>query len=249
MNDLYERIEDYLDGTMNEPDRRAFEAEAGADPALAAALAQLREARERLGRGWAGEAADAALRQTLREIGGPYFQSAPAGGTGRNAPVWRLAWALAAGVAVVLVAWFVLRPPAHERLYAGYRAFPPAAFTVKSDILADTGLPAATTAFNQQHYQEALTALQKYRQVNPDNLEAAFFTGLCQLELGQIPQARVVFSELADTPNAWRAEAVWYLALCYLRENDRVKCVETLQGIGPDSAHGADARALRAALE
>lgn len=247
MNDFYERIEDYLDGVMDQAARQAFEAEAAADPALAAALAQVREARERLGRAWAGAAADATLRDTLRDIGRRYFHSSPK--RARRMRIGRLSWGLAAGVVLVLLAWFLLRPPAHERLYAQYRVFPEAAFTVKSDILADTGLPDASIAFNQKRYQAALDALEKYRQANPDNLEVVFFTGLCRLELGQPAEARILFGQLTETPNAWREEALWYLALSYLRENDRVRCSDILRGIGPGSAHEAEARALLEALE
>ena len=249
MNDWYERLEDYFDGVMNEHDRAALEAEAAADPALAEAMALVRETRERLGQRWAGESADAALRETLKGVGTVHFQSEDKHMPKlRRTPVLRLVWSIAAGVAFTLIAWLLLRPPAHERLYAEYRIFPEAAFTVKSDILADTGLPAATVAFNHQHYQQALEALQKYRQANPANLEVAFFAGLCLLELNQTADARIIFSELTVSRNAWREEAVWYLALCYLRDNNRAKCIETLREIKPEDAHGAEAQVLLDAL-
>ena len=61
---LYTRIEDYLDNVMKEKDRISFEAEVRQDPAIAKALEQVREARDRLRRGWENDAADHTLHDT-----------------------------------------------------------------------------------------------------------------------------------------------------------------------------------------
>ena len=43
---------------------------------------------------------------------------------------------------------------------------------------------------------------------------------------------------------AWVSDARWYLALSYLKEKDRPRCVETLRGIPPDDPHYACTRLL-----
>ena len=78
MDDLYARLDDYLDDALPPSERAALDAQLAADPALASALAQLREARQRLGQTWANEAEETALRDTLRSTAKDYFKAQPA---------------------------------------------------------------------------------------------------------------------------------------------------------------------------
>ncbi|MCY7328551.1 MAG: hypothetical protein LH618_08390, partial [Saprospiraceae bacterium] len=71
--DLYIRIEDYLDGALNAAERTALEADLQADPLLAETLAQVREARARLIQHWAHEEDERALSGTLQQLGRAHF--------------------------------------------------------------------------------------------------------------------------------------------------------------------------------
>ena len=240
MDDLYARLDDYLDDALPPSERAALDAQLAADPALASTLAQLREARQRLGQTWANEAEETALRDTLRSTAKDYFKAQPAiRPQGRRRQLW---WAIAAALSLLVVAWWNLRAPAPERLYSRYRHFPEAAFTLRTG--APQSLPAAEAAFNQKEYAAALAGLQAYLNTNPDNLEALFFSGLCQLELRQYAAARAIFQQLQDQPNAWSGEARWYTALSYLREGNRQACAATLHRIPPDDAHTQEAEQL-----
>ncbi|MCC6463574.1 MAG: tetratricopeptide repeat protein [Saprospiraceae bacterium] len=240
MDELYARIDDYLDGALSAADHTAFEAQLASDAALATALAQVREARLRLRQAWTDEADDAALRNTLRAAATSYFKSQPAI---RPASIRRrLWWAIAATLSLLAIAWWNLRTPAPERIYARYRHFPEAAFTLRAG--APQSLPAAESAFNQKDYAGALASLQAYLSTDPANLDALFFSGLCQLELRQYAAARSVFQQLQNSPNAWSDEARWYTALSHLREGNRPACAALLRQIPPDAAHTAEARQL-----
>lgn len=248
--EIYTKIEVYLDGTLPDPDRRVFEAAMQNDPALAQAVAVLREARERLTRQWAAAPADAALQATLQELGRTHFpqNAAPdntrslGGGTFRVSRTW---WAAAAALAVLFVAWLFLRPPQHERLYAEHRDFPEAAFALRGNN--DALVQAAETAFNSGDYQTALSNLGDHLAGTPSDTEKLFFAGLCYLELNRHEEARAAFQQAATAP-AWADEAHWFLALGYLRENKRNECLAALEKIDSTNSRYASATILRRQL-
>ena len=243
MNDIHTRIEDYLDGTLNAAERADFEAAARADPALAEALSLAREVRERLARQWGQEGEEAALRRTLKDLGKQHF----GGGKARSpSPLrsTRTRWWMAAAAAVALVVWLSW-PPGADALYERYRIFPEAAFALKSsNASAAQNLDAAAKSFNAKDFAPALSALNVHLNATPDDLEARFFAGLCQLELGQFAASEATFRQIIFPENVWSGEARWYLALTYLREKKSEQCKEILGQIPSGGAHHAEAQEL-----
>ena len=262
MEEIYTRIEAYLDGILSETELVVFEADVQADPALAAALADVREARERLARLWAQPDEEAALSQTLQALGKQHFgiqstslpegQSANIDRSGqlitdnRQLTTQRWWWALVAALAAALLAW--LAWPKGEpsvRLYAEFRHFPEASFTEKGS--ADAGgktLVQAESDFNQKKYAAALAALQAHLAAHPNDLESKMFMGLCQLELGQTSDAMATFMSYQVSSGVWTLEARWYLALCHVRNKNWRLCTEVLLQIQPGEAHYEDAQRL-----
>lgn len=244
MNDIHTRIEDYLDGTLNAAERADFEVALRADPALAEALALAREVRERLARQWAQADAEAALRRTLTDLGKQHF----GGGKTISPPPLRAArirwWMAAAAATVALVVWLSW-PPGADALYDRYRIFPEAAFALKSsNTSAAQNLDAAAKLFNTKDFASALSALNAHLSATPDDLEARFFAGLCQLELGQFAASEATFRQIISPENVWSGEARWYLALTYLREKKVEQCKEILGQIPLGDAHHAAAQEL-----
>jgi tetratricopeptide (TPR) repeat protein len=259
MEELYPRIEDYLDNALTDAERAAFEADAQADPALAAALSHVREARERLAQQWAQESAEAQLNETLKVFGKKHF----GGGEQSKRPARRVSlgrwWAAAAALVGILVIWLAW-PGGDDALYEHYRKFPEAGFVVKSGE-AQT-LNEAAALFNVKNFDAALPILKAHLEQQPDDLEVRFFAGLCQLELGGLTEADSTFrliissgkfesgmisrTEIDDgvTSNAWSGEARWYLALTYLKEKKGKACAEILKEIPPGGAHYQEAQAL-----
>ncbi len=245
---LYTRIEDYLDNAMSDQDRLSFEAEARDDPAVAEALAYVREARTRLRRHWEYQQSDAALEETLRTLGRQYFQTPARGKGSGGGRLFRLPlgawWAAAAAAALLIAAWLFLRPPANERLYARYRQLPDAAFTIRNAATDQQYLQRAEQAFNSKDYAAALATLQTYLQNQPGNVEAQLFAGLCLLELRRPAEAQTILQTISAGANAWSDEASWYLALACLLQNKRAECAEILQRIPQNSGHYAEAQEL-----
>lgn len=250
-DNIYTRIENYLDNTLTEPERAAFETDLRTDPVLAQTFATIQEARERLTRQWANEPADTTLLETLRQAGKEHFKTGAAGkGGGRTVPFPRMWWAAAAAISVVAAStWLFLRPPAYERLYAERRDFPEAAFTVRNNEPAAQTLQNAATAFNSGNYAQALPLLNTYRKDHPEDAEKHLYAGICYIELKQYDRARAAFQLITATQNIWAGEASWYTALAFLRENNRSACAGVLRKIPNNSDRYQDAQTLLKELE
>ncbi|HRI60249.1 MAG TPA: tetratricopeptide repeat protein [Saprospiraceae bacterium] len=241
MEELYPRIEDYLDNALTDAERAAFEADVQADPASAAALEQVREARERLSRHWTQESAEAGLREQLSELGNQHFGTTEQ--PNRNARRFFIGrwWMAAAATVAALIVWLAW-PPGNDALYTRYRAFPEASFTLKSSDKST--LDKAADAFNDKNFSAALSSLNTYLLQQPNDQEARFFSGLCQLELSRFTEAEAIFREIISADNAWSGEARWYLALTYLRSKKMEDCKSVLQEIQQGGAHYNEAQEL-----
>ena len=242
----YAIIEDYLDNTLDASSRATFEAEVLADPVLAALLTQMREARTRLARQWEQQDADRALSATLKEAGRQYVKGETEGQTA-SAPRLGLRrwWPVAAAAACLagFLIWF-FQPVREIDLYAEYRQFPDAAFTTRAaNDPGQANLAAVDAAFNKGQYAEALLQLQERLVNQPKDLEALFFAGLCQLELGQTNEAAETFQQLSIMAS-YADESTWYLALTLLKEKKRTQCMEVLRQIPSDSRNYARAQKL-----
>jgi tetratricopeptide (TPR) repeat protein len=243
MEERYARIEDYLEGKLDETGRLAFEAELLTDPDLAQALLRTREAHDRLARQWASESHEQALKQTLKNMGSRHFGEHA---TTRNPLRAYLKWFLAAAAVLVALLVWLKWPSEQETLYAETRRFPAAAFTLRGNT--DQNLGKAAQAFNREDYPAALALLQNHLGNRPDDLEARFFAGLSQLELKRLEEAEATFRQLSAGRNAWAEEARWYLALTLLRKGKTGDCMDILQQIQPGGAHFAEAQTLLKAL-
>jgi len=254
MEEIYARIEDYLDDLLTPTDRADFEAQLSAHPELAADLEQVREARARLARQLAEQNDDAALTTTLQAIGQQHFSSTATPSPSLRAaqpPSSRRWWlAAAAVIAAAFITWLMWpKADTPARLYAEHRRFPEANFTFKGSENAAQSLQTTANFFNQKNYTAALGGFQQYFSTGADNLEARFFTGLCQLELGKTAEAESTFSTLRDGSSAWAGEAAWYLALTHLRSQNLEACAAMLRQIKPGEPHADEASRLLLQME
>lgn len=233
-------LHDYFNGLLSEEEARAVEARAAAEPAFGEefALRRQMEAFPRL------EAERNALLHTLKNAGADYFQenksqSSPTLSVVRNNT--RRWMALAAALTLVAAAvWFFNRGDAPT--YRQYAQHPRLSLTVMGNT--EQARTDAETAFAQKDYARALSALDQVLAAEPDNIKAAFFRGICLLELDRSAEARQIFEVLAVGNSALREDAVWYVALSYLQENNPTECRNTLQKIAPGAAHYEQAQQL-----
>lgn len=149
----------------------------------------------------------------------------------------RIWWAVGAVAVVGTSAWFFLRTPLHERLYAEYAQMPTATFTHRGTLPAPPYLQVAAETFNRGDYETALKQLHLYLGDNPQDSEVQFYIALCYLGLEQHDQAQEAFRHVIHYDKTWANDAYWYMAMSYLRENERIECIRSLGGIREDSEY------------
>lgn len=244
MTDHYERIEDYLDQTMSESERKRFELDAATDPQLAATLEEVAKTRVRLRAIWVQDADEQALTNTLQTLGQQHFgknTTQTALPTKTSGYWWWIMIALLIALTIAILLWPPKAP--NQGLYAAYRHFPAAHFTFKSADHA-TVLQQAEQYFNDGNYAAALEALQQHTAAHPTDLEARLFLGLCQLEIGQTDAAIATFRSYNLTGGVWVYEARWYMALAYMKEKKWGLSAEMLLQINPGEPHYEEAQHL-----
>jgi len=225
-------LDQYFNGLLTAEEQRAVEARTEADPVFGADFS-LRRKMEAFPR---QEAAREALVTTLQSVGAEFFQSAQS-----DKPELRVSrnnlqrWiVLAASLALVAAAiWFFSQPG--TPVYEQYAQHPSLSLTVMGET--EQAKTEAETAFAQQNYERAMLALEQVLMAEPDNLKARFYLGICLLELRRAAEARVIFEPIASGGSALREDAIWYVGLSYLQEQNMSACRATLEAIEPGQAH------------
>ncbi|HMR42349.1 MAG TPA: hypothetical protein PKC40_00880 [Saprospiraceae bacterium] len=242
MSELYDKIERYFEGSMSEEERQAFEKLLREDAAVAKAAKEFREVRAHFVNQFNGGKNETELLKTLQKLNGQFFVVDDK--KQKNAKFFsinRRWWWGAAGIAAAIALILIFRSGQAD-LYHDYAGFPKAAFVEKgetNDILA-----AAENYFNTADYARALVELNVALKVRPESSELLFYKALCLLELENLPEARLIFDSLKQGNSAYREDALWFLALSYLRSEEPQKTMEQLRQIPPDGSHFSEAQEL-----
>jgi hypothetical protein len=69
-------------------------------------------------------------------------------------------------------------------------------------------------------YQESIRVFSVLEADHEIRAEIQFFTGISQMELGQFRQAEENLARLTDSHSRYRPEALWYLSLCCLKNQE-----------------------------
>jgi tetratricopeptide (TPR) repeat protein len=238
MNELdHALLDDHFNGLLSPEQRAALMQRLATEPALAEAF----RLREELAAFPAAELRRQALKATLGRAGAEFFQEKPAALRARlNTRRWLAAAAALALLAVAL--WFMgqNQPPSY-RQYAQHQ---PLALTQRGS--AQQAATTAEQAFNRGDYAAALPALEQVLAETPDNLSARLYRAICLIETGVTEVARRELDPIAEGNSALRNEAIWYIGLSHLRDQDPAACRRALEKIPPgDARYDAAQRIIR----
>lgn len=231
-DDLLEKIEQYLAGTLPEGEVSNFEKAVLADPELAEALRT-----QVLNSAAIEQAGEAELRDTLKKRGIAQFDEEKANNENRVRPLFR--WAAIAAAIALLASIVLLLAPAKEanlaELYAEH--YTEVSFPVErsENVSSDSLWIQARQAYEQEDYTTTLDALNSYIETNAKP-QAFLYKGISLLQLNQASEAIQAFKEVPKE-HIDHQRATWFIALSYLQAEDKVGAQKALEVIGQNPSH------------
>jgi hypothetical protein len=233
----------YADNELSEEERRQFEADLSADPAMAAELALYLELRQTLQQRLPQDEGADALRSTTSEFNKQYF----GGADRRPALVRRIAFSAAAAACVILVIGLFLLP-------GGDRGLDRLGRTEMVNITSrggntDTLLQQAAGYFNSRQFGKALPLLDKAVAADTGSQLALFYRGVTEWHTGSADQARKDLTKVYNGESLLRYEAAFYIALSYAGEKKDAAAREWLDRIPEGTPVSSRANQLRDKLK
>jgi tetratricopeptide (TPR) repeat protein len=98
----------------------------------------------------------------------------------------------------------------------------------KSETNADFTL--ALEFYNTHDYKNAAILFNKVLESNPRDMQSVLLNGVANFEEKKYPEAKQSFvNVITDNNNLFIETAKWYLALCYLKTDEREKAIQQLK--------------------
>lgn len=223
MNDI-DLIEHYLDGSLSDTERLAFEERLKLEDELRAQVEEMKVIREGILRASRKEVLKSiqALEATLPAVEAPVI------------PLWRNTWLqVAAGISLLAVCAYLLWPRTQEptQLFAEYfEPYPNIIMpTVRGVVENDSTVKAqAYRAYDQQNFTEAIRLFEAVQQKD----EGVFlYLGNSYLASGQPERALPLFEKVLNNYDVFDEQAEWYVAVSYLKLEEREKAKVALQKV------------------
>ena len=225
-------LERYLLGTMDEPERLAFEKQLSANPALADALQVHQDTTEGIQLD-GSQALKEHLREVESELAGTGISRNPSDARTLRRPLMTWLAVAASLLAVVLLGYLVLPGPSPEKMYvAYYQPYPnlinPAQRS--AEVKEETGLERAMRAYDGQQYVQALALFEQGDAFS--NPGYTFYYAASYLGLNQPQKAIPLLERVAENQESLFYEpALWYLALAHLKMDDAAAAIPYLEKV------------------
>ena len=100
--------------------------------------------------------------------------------------------------------------------------------SVQSGTNADFTL--ALELYNTHDYEKAAILFNKVVESNPKDMQSTLLNGIANFENNKYPEAKRSFGNVInDNNNLYIDQAQWYLALCYVKTDEREKAIQQLE--------------------
>lgn len=219
MKDL-EQLVQYLDGELNEVEKKQLVEKLKNDPSLSEKLDLIKDVDQLI-----GDKHLENFEESLKEIETLYFKNKDKESSARTSK--KLEWLRAAAIFIVLVAagaYFVFQinndSLTTDELFTAYYEKMPADFTTRSEEMVNDDFIIAIKLYNENKYQQAIVEFNKILEKDPSNTAARLFLGICYTETKQFDSASGHFKNIIEKHDPiFEEHASWYLALCYIKTN------------------------------
>lgn len=223
MNDI-DLIEHYLDGSLSDTERLAFEERVRSEEELRSQVEEMKLIREGIVRASRKELLKSlkALEATLPAVEAPVI------------PLWRNTWLqVAASLVLVLVAVYLLWPRTQEPAQLFVEHFEPYPNiimpTVRGMVENDSTVKAqAFRAYDQHDY---VVAIQLFEKVSVQDEAVLLYLGNSYLASGQPDKALPLLEKVLNEYDVFDEQAEWYVAVSYLKLEERDKARAALQKV------------------
>lgn len=222
------KIEEYLDGTMNDIDRRAFEEQAKCDAGLRNLVGLHKEVNEYI-KDIEFQAFINNVQKVAQEFPDAtdsllYLHDKEPSRLSRQS-VLKVAvvlfFILITGIALKIV---LLEKASPEKLFQQFYQSYNTDLITRSEHILQSNLDKAILTYHLGEYKESLSILDNLIQNNKDNYLALFYRGLNCLEVRDITNALISFEEIPETWNSPLEEhRNWYYAMALLMSGNTAK--------------------------
>ncbi len=226
----------YTVGDMDAIERAEFEYELMLDPALQLELENYRHVHSSLQMKLSKSAEDLAFKHSIKEEAKVHFSE-----EGKVVALWKYArWASA--IAAILIIAFIWAPW-REDLYSKYSRIRMVAMAERGES-PDQKMTNAVNAFNNRDFSTAGAILKEIYIEEPENSVALYYFGISSLQADELIAARDAFDKVYQGSSIFKYDAAFYMALSYLKENDKERCREWLRKVPADASCYAKASDL-----
>lgn len=220
--EVFERIEHYILGTLTQPETERFEQDLEDSEALSL---QYKEVKSLL-----SGIEEASLREELERFHGEMDSSENKGARDARISIWR--WLVAAVVSLCIGAgvWLLLsQEEKHVTLYAEFYQEDPGLITAMSSE-ASYDFDRGMVDYKIGNYREAIARWELLKEARPENDTLLYFIGSAFLAQGSAEPAIAYFQQVTGLgEGGFLDDAYWYLGLAYLKEGREEEAIEALK--------------------
>ncbi len=227
----------YVEGDLNEEERLAFEDLLSHDEELKQHLADYYDIHSSLQMELANDSNRNTLVETIKTLNKEHFVAEQPKVVKFN-PYFR--WV--SGVAAVLVLGMLIWEPWRSNLYKDFNVVPQ--MTVAERGAKKTNLDNAAGLFNEQKYAEAKVVLAKLHVADAQNAMISYYYGVALMETSEIAKGRLLLEELFNGKSVYKYDAVYAIAMSYLKEDKKTDCKFWLEKIPKDASRYEQAQNL-----
>jgi predicted negative regulator of RcsB-dependent stress response len=238
IEEKYEQYESYLDGSMSEEERNLFETSLE-NPDAKKEFEEYGRINSSFARMLQHEEKEKDFITNLQKIAKNYsnesakqvdLNETKSNQSNSLSFSKNIKWILSAA-AVLLVAFFsyqqyFMHPQSMHDLYASN--YTPEEISIERGDKNDS-LEKIITLYQAKNYTQALEILTPYSKLHPEQANLKIVIAICKLETNQYADAEKELSAIINLNDAYKEKAQWYLAMLYLKQEQREKCISLLQ--------------------
>lgn len=162
----------------------------------------------------------------------------------KNFRIFHIRWYFAAASVIFLIGistvlYLMLRPALNNRLYAQYFQPYDGSYIVRSEgIQTNIKYSQATDLYNAANYEKSWNMFNDICAKDSSDISVFFFKGISAMEINNYNDAIVSFKFIIkDNSTLFAEHAKWYLALCYLKDDDTTNALKLFKDIASGNSY------------